>query len=67
MLFFKKKATAPVVLPAQPRVAGSKKVSIFDIRRQAYYEISLEEYYSTLRALGLSDEEAKAKVQKVGN
>ncbi len=65
MSLFKKKATAPVVLPAQPRAAGSKKVSIFDVHRQAYYEISLEEYYSTLRALGLSDGEAKAKVQQV--
>lgn len=63
MSIFKKK-TEPIVLP-QPK-SGGKKVSVFDIQKQAYHEVSIEAYYSMLRGLGLSDDEAKAKVKQLG-
>jgi hypothetical protein len=63
MSIFKKKRPETIIQSLPPKV-GEKKVSVFDVRLQAYHEISLEEYYARLRALGLSDEEAKVKVEK---
>ena len=64
-LFGKKKAEAQV-LPTVPKASGGKKVSIFDIHQQAFHEITVEEYHGHLRALGLSDAEASAKVKEIG-
>lgn len=65
MGIFKRKKKDITIIPVIVKTSDIKKISIFDVNRQAYYEITMTEYYLKLKALGLSDDEATKKIKAV--
>lgn len=63
-LFRKNKPEDIKVLPLV-RSSSEKKISVYDVKLQAYHEITLDEYTNQLKALGLSDGVVAAQVAKI--